>query len=202
VGFSAAIDLCARRRCFGCRASGAWLCASCSAGLIAPAPGAPIPLVDDTFIPWRYEGAARDLVLALKLRSQRAAALPLAAGLTASIHARGTRAAAITWVPARPGDVRRRGFDHAEAIARALGRSIGLPVAGMLERTSARPDQTTLSAAERRANLVGAFRARRAPDAVLLVDDLVTTGATASSCARALRAEGSHVIDLAAPCRA
>lgn len=202
MAISTAIDLCARRRCFGCRAPGPWLCAACRADLVPPASSEPIPSVDEIFIPWRYEGAARDLVLALKLRGQRPAARPLAAALAASIHARGTDASVITWVPARRRDIRRRGFDHAEVIARALGDAIGLPVTCMLGRTSARPDQTTLSAIERRANLEGAFRGHQVAEAVLLVDDLVTTGATASSCARALRSAGSHIVQVAAPCRA
>lgn len=202
MAISTAIDLCARRRCFGCRTAGPWLCASCRADLVPPASSEPIPSVDKIYIPWRYEGAARDLVLGLKLRGQRPAARPLAAALAASIQERGTDASTITWVPARRRDIRRRGFDHAEVIARALGDTIGLPVTCMLRRTSARPDQTTLSAIERRANLEGAFRGHRAAECVLLVDDLVTTGATASSCARALRSAGSHIVEVAAPCRA
>lgn len=202
MSFSEAIDHCTRHRCVGCRSPGPALCSTCESGLVPSEVGEPIVGIDEVFIPWRYEGPARDLVLALKLRSQRPAAVPLAAGLAASIHARGTGASAITWVPARRRDIRRRGFDHAEVIARALGRSTGLPVVGLLERAGARPDQTTLSGAARRANLVGAFRARTAPREVLIVDDLVTTGATASSCARALRAAGSHIVGLAAPCRA
>ncbi len=202
MGIPTAIDLCARHRCFGCHAAGPWLCAACASGLAIPAPGEAIAFVDEVFIPWAYEGPARDLVLALKLRSQRQAAVPLAAALAAAIHGRGTTASAITWVPARSRDIRRRGFDHAHVIADALGRSLGLPVVATLQRTSARPDQTTLTGAARRENLVGAFRAWNAPPAVLLVDDLVTTGATASSCAQALRAAGSHIVGLGAPCRA
>lgn len=199
---SAAVDLCARRSCFGCRAPGELLCDACHTALRSPDRNDPIRAVDQLFVPWHYEGAARDLVLALKLRSQRGAAAPLTDALARLVQMRGTTAEAVTWVPARGSDIRRRGFDHAEVIARGLADRIGLPVVAMLRRAAPSPDQTTLTAAQRRSGLEGIFRALDPPDRVLLVDDLVTTGATASSCAHALRMTGSYLVDLAAPCRA
>lgn len=178
------------------------MCDACHSELRPPDRGDPIADVDWAFVPWRYEGAARDLVLALKLRSQRGAAVPLADALAGAIQTRGTTASTVTWVPARRSDIRRRGFDHAEEIARALAGRIGLPAVATLRRAAPSPDQTTLSAAQRRSGLRGVFSALDPPDRVLLVDDLVTTGATASSCAHALRAAGSYLVDLAAPCRA
>lgn len=145
---------------------------------------------------------ARDLVLALKLRGKRTAADPLAYGVARSIQRGGSEATAITWVPGRKPETRRRGFDHAEAIARELARLVGLPVARMLERTGDRPDQTTLSGSARRQNLKGAFMASSATEKVMLVDDLVTTGSTAEACARALRDRGATYVEVAAPCRA
>ena len=199
---SAAVDLCARRSCFGCRAPGELLCDACHTELRPPDRNDPIGAVDQLFVPWHYERAARDLVLALKLRSQRGAAAPLADELARLVQLRGTRAEALTWVPARRSDIRRRGFDHAELIGRGLADRIGLPAVGMLRRAAPSPDQTTLSAAQRRSGLHGVFSAIDPPDRLLLVDDLVTTGATASSCAHALREAGSYLVDLAAPCRA
>ena len=151
---------------------------------------------------WRYEGAARDLVLALKLRAQRDAAVPLADAVVAELRAAGTEAAVVTWVPTRARDRRARGFDHAEVLARLVAGSLGLPVIGLLRRVDARPDQAGLSAAERRTNLRGAFASRPCAGSVLLVDDLVTTGATGSACACALKGAGALWVDLAAPCRA
>ena len=153
-------------------------------------------------IPWAYEGGARDLVLALKLRAQKVAAEVLGGAIAAELQSGGTLAEAIVWVPGRSKDIRVRGFDHAELIARTVATVTGLPLVGCLERTGYRPDQTTLSGVGRRANLEGAFSATGAPDRVVLIDDLVTTGATATACARALREVGTTRVEVAAPCRA
>lgn len=195
-------ELCASGRCFGCRARGPALCPGCRARLAAPREVATATGVDRVTCAWAYEGPARDLVLALKLRAQRDAAVPLAAAAVAAVRRAGTEASLVTWVPARARDRRVRGFDHAELLARHVADSLGLPAVGLLARADARPDQAGLSAAERRTNLRGAFVARPSRGAVLLVDDLVTTGATGSACALALKGAGARWVDLAAPCRA
>ena len=195
-------DLCAYRRCFGCHRPPTWLCEGCRAVLAPPRSGEPIPGIDRVYCPWRYEGAARDLVLALKLRQQRPAAEPLADALAATVQLAGGAAVVVTWVPARRADRRRRGFDHAELIGRHVAAALGLPAAALLERASVRPDQAALGRTERWNNLAGAFRSRPCSGVVLLVDDLVTTGATAAACARALRVGGATQVELAAPCRA
>jgi predicted amidophosphoribosyltransferase len=158
--------------------------------------------VDLLRTPWAYEGVARDLILALKLRGRLPAAEPLAAVLARSIQTHGSAATTITHVPGRPVETRRRGFDHAAAIAHELGRLTGLPVRSMLRRTGDRPDQTSLSGADRRRNLEGAFMALEGAEKVILVDDLVTTGTTAAACAGSLRHAGVTYVELAAPCRA
>ncbi|MEA2452382.1 MAG: hypothetical protein QOG04_1092 [Actinomycetota bacterium] len=196
------VSLAARPRCFGCRAPGDWLCSSCDAGLGPPLRTDLVPRVDRLWTPWAYEGAARDLVLALKLRARRPAAIPLADTLARAIQATGSAATVITWVPGRRPDSRARGFDHAELIARSLGECLGLPVHSLLARTGDRPDQTTLSGSDRRSNLKSAFVALQTPQKVLLVDDLVTTGATAGACAGSLRDRGATYVEVAAPCRA
>ena len=197
-----AVSLAARPRCFGCLTPGDWLCPSCRGSLQPSPPGRPIPGIHRAHIPWLYEGAARDLVLALKLRARRPAALPLARAVVQAIRSSGTGAEAITWVPGRRRDVRVRGFDHAELIAREAGVHLGLPAVRLLERTMDRPDQTTLSSHARWTNLEGAFVARGRVAKVILVDDLVTTGATAAACAAALERGGTAQIEVAAPCRA
>jgi predicted amidophosphoribosyltransferase len=108
----------------------------------------------------------------------------------------------ITWVPGRRADIRVRGFDHAALLARAVGRRVGLPCASLLLRRSDPPDQTLLSADERRQNLRGVFSSKECSGNVIVVDDLVTTGATATACAQALRRAGASGVELLVPCRA
>ena len=87
-------------------------------------------------------------------------------------------------------------------IARGLAARLGLPAASLLARAGPRPDQSGLTAAQRWANLEGAFRAWPCRARVALVDDLVTTGATAGSCARALLSTGAERVELVAACSA
>jgi predicted amidophosphoribosyltransferase len=149
-----------------------------------------------------YQGPVRSLVLDLKLRGDRAAALPLAAALIRRVAIEGLTAEVLTWVPGRPLENRRRGLDHAGVLAVRVGRSLGLPVRLLLDRTGERPDQASLGAAERWTNLHGAFVARDCPQTVALVDDLMTTGATAAACARALRDSGATRVEVLAACSA
>jgi predicted amidophosphoribosyltransferase len=93
----------------------------------------------------------------------------------------------VTFVP--PDRERRleRGFHPAEQLARALAAEWGLPCEGLLRRAGRSSRQRGLSLAERRQNVAEAFTARPFDGAVLLVDDVYTTGATAHAAAAALR---------------
>jgi predicted amidophosphoribosyltransferase len=112
-------------------------------------------------------------------------------------------------VPSRPGAVRVRGRDHVGELARAAAR--GLAAVGVdaevvpaLRHVRATADQSGLDAAARAANLRGALGLRRQQSgglsgrAVVVVDDLVTTGATLAEAARALRAGGVEPVAVAA----
>jgi ComF family protein len=93
-----------------------------------------------------------------------------------------------------------RGFNQSELLARAIARRRGVPVLKAVRRSKATPPQAGLTSAQRRENVRGAFAPKMKLDGmrVLLVDDVLTTGATASACARALkRAGASHVSLLA-----
>ncbi len=93
-----------------------------------------------------------------------------------------------------------RGFNQSELLARAVARRYGLRATNVVSRRKATPAQAGLSNAKRRANVAGAFRVKR-PQAiagrrVLLVDDVMTTGATAAACAAALRQAGASYVAL------
>jgi len=107
---------------------------------------------------------------------------------------------AVTWVPLSRRRLSERGFDQARALAEVVSASSSVRSVSLLERTIDLPPQAKRSGAERRAAVAGAFRAvGPCPPRVLLVDDVLTTGATAGACARALRAAGArHVAVLTA----
>ena len=100
---------------------------------------------------------------------------------------------AIVPVPLHRRRLRRRGFNQALPLARALSAVVGAPVKpGLLLRTRDTPPQVGLTRDERRSNVRDAFEARSAvPPRVWIVDDVITTGATIESCADALRDAGA-----------
>ena len=137
---------------------------------------APLDLV--TWIPLSPK-RRRILLTAQCVRDNRAAPLDL-----------------VTWIPLSPKRRRKRGFDQAEALARAVARELDLPVRGTLEKFRNNDPQSHLhEASERRANVLGVYRLKESVDLaglrVLLVDDVVTSGATLSECARLLRSAGA-----------
>jgi predicted amidophosphoribosyltransferase len=196
-----AVDVLVPAPCVGCGGPGP-LCRPC-AGAVTPAAGGPLGAPARRIMaPWAYEGAARGLVLGLKLGGSRPCGEALAAEMCRALRRAGVAADLVTWVPARRRDVRRRGFDHAEVLARAVAPALGLPARGLLVRVEDRRDQASLTRDQRRRNLLGAFRALPCGGSVLLVDDLVTTGATAAACSEALLAAGAASVEVLVACRA
>jgi len=131
-------------------------------------------------------------VRALKFHGHRAAAASLGAALGSLLPL--PAGALVVPVPLHPSRLRERGYNQALLLARALGRAAQLRVAvRALVRRRATPSQAHLDAAARRANLAGAFAAPAPLDGatIVLVDDVLTTGATADACARTLRAAGA-----------
>jgi len=90
-----------------------------------------------------------------------------------------------------------RGFNQAELLARGLARRTGIPVVKALGRLRPTPTQAGLSNSARRQNVSRAFRSRSVQGKrILLIDDVMTTGATASSCALALKQAGAKRVAL------
>jgi len=131
-------------------------------------------------------------VRAVKFHGHRAAAASLGAALASLILLPAD--ALVVPVPLHSSRLRERGYDQAALLARACARAAGLPVAvRALVRRRDTPPQASLDAAARRSNLAGAFAAAAPLEhpTVALVDDVLTTGATADACTRALRAAGA-----------
>ena len=99
-----------------------------------------------------------------------------------------------------------RGFNQSDLLARELGRRVNIPVKNALRRVKFTAAQAGLTNAKRRLNVSGAFKARRERSLdgkrVLLIDDVMTTGATAASCARALKITGAREVTLLTVARA
>ena len=109
---------------------------------------------------------------------------------------------ALCFVPATPEAFERRGFDHMELVARELSWLMGLPVADVLVRSSAH-DQRALGRTEREENLAGTVEVVGEVSCLnlLLVDDVVTTGASMRTCAEALLARGAQTVSACALAR-
>ena len=111
--------------------------------------------------------------------------------------------AAVVAVPLSASRLRERGFDQARVLATALASGLALPLLPALTRVRATEAQSRLDQAARRRNLSEAFRARgpAPPRQVVLVDDVITTGATVDAAARALQAAGARRVLVVAVAR-
>ena len=143
-----------------------------------------------------YEGVLRELIHLYKYGKVRTLARPLS-GLLAQALPRDEAFDAAVPVPLYWRRRLQRGFNQAELLARGLSRRTGIPVVKALGRVRPTPTQAGLSNSARRQNVVKAFRARSVPgQRILLIDDVMTTGATATSCALALKQAGARRVAL------
>lgn len=150
-----------------------------------------------------YGEVSRDLVLALKYQGRRDSLGLLASWMASAGTELLQDADLLVPVPLHYFRLIRRGFNQAVWLAAALSRSSGVKLSvDALARTRATPIQGALSADGRRRNVQGAFRVRKSrrglvkDRTILLVDDVLTTGATAEACSRALRQAGAACVDV------
>jgi ComF family protein len=158
----------------------------------------------ELFAPLAYEGPARAMVRALKFRGATLAADAMAAQIVAGAPASALDRGVLVPVPLHPARLRRRGFNQAERLATAVGRRTGLPVVDCLGRGGPTRTQMGRDRAERLSAVHGTVRLdpnAAAPRRAILVDDVVTTGATLAACAAALRAAGAREVTAVAYAR-
>ncbi len=196
--------------CPGCGREGEPVCSSCLPHLrrrLDEPAGVPLGLAANqparlAQLEWccAYSGPARACLHALKYDGELRLVDPLAELLATRWARAGVGGDVLVPVPVHAARRRQRGFDQAELLARGVGRVLGLPVADALERAARTTAQHQLGRRARAANVGSAFvvspsgRAQVVGRWVVLVDDVVTTGATLSGCAEALLAAGAAAV--------
>lgn len=213
VAWRSALDLVFPRRCVGCGVFGAFLCGDC----LDATPRAEPPRCTVCWMPGQndvcqrcrdvpfafeaarcpfvYSGPAREAIHALKYQGVSAIAEVMGRMMAERMAAWAPPVEALVPVPMTGARRRGRGYNQAELLARQVSRLSGVPLASQLleRRKGARPQALASDEAARRANVVDAFVVRQGSKAagpLLLVDDVMTSGATLDACARALRAAG------------
>lgn len=201
--------------CDGCRNDLPWLehaCERCAEPLpLAPPPGvlcgacqqraSPVTM---TLAPLRYEFPVDAGLKALKFRRKLHYAPMFAGLLLGTLRRANTDFDALLPVPLHWRRLASRGFNQAVELARPISRRLGVPLLRGVIRHRSTAFQTGLSASARDRNLVRAFRVKRpvAAHHVLVIDDVVTTGATTRHLAAALLARGAEKVSVAAVARA
>jgi ComF family protein len=179
------------KRCAGCSEPGPELCRRCRFALVT---SPPVLTGSGVLAATEFSGLARDLVVGLKFRNRRHLARHLAEQLSRRLDP--TSIDVITWAPTSRSRARRRGYDQAELLARALAARWRKPCRRMLYRTHGAA-QTGRSRASRLHGPQFSARRVRHPPRVLVIDDVVTTGATLHAARTALLAAGARSVVLA-----
>lgn len=220
-----ALDVAFPARCAGCGREGRPICDACLPALDArldQPPGVPIGLPADLPAPllqleWAaaYGGTVRRALHELKYAGERRLAVPLGGALARRWGRVGAGGDVLVPVPVHANRLRQRGYDQAYLLAAVAADLLGLPLAPVLERRRSTIAQFDLDRRARAGNVTGAFGLRPVPGSVarhdrphpltgrwvVLVDDVVTTGATLAACAQPLLAAGAMGVSAVAVAR-
>ncbi len=208
--FSALLDLLYPKKCAFCRRlvhNGRMLCPECEKMLPFPTEEQEqlqIPPLELCLAPLYYTGKVRDSLLRDKFHGAAAYCGIYGELMAGCLQRHGGSADRITWVPLSRQRLRRRGYDQAKLLARELSRRTGIPCERLIIKTKNNPAQSGRKSREERAkNVQGVYRAIgvRPGERIILIDDIVTTGATLKAAATELLGAGAaSVTGLAAAC--
>ena len=149
-----------------------------------------------------YRGKLERAVRAFKFYHATRLGELFACELAKAVRVQGWRVDLVCAVPLHPLRYLQRGYNQSAVVAKLLARRLGVPYCPLLKRTRMTQQQAKLSRAERFDNVSGAFRSRAAScKRVLLVDDVVTTGATTAACKEVLLKAGASSVKVAAVAR-
>lgn len=162
-----------------------------------------IPFIAHWTALWYYKDMVRPSILRFKFYGYRSYGDRYAQMLSHKLDYLEDEYDILTWVPVSLLRSLRRGYDQASLLAKALGRHIGTPAVRTLRKIRHTPPQSGIrEPALRRANVLGAYRVHNPEQLrgkrILLIDDVVTTGATASECAKTLMLAGAEKVIFAA----
>lgn len=182
-------------RCAGCGQLARTTCEHCASKIAL----CPTPNCSDAIVALSYDGLVRDLMLAFKYQNHRTLATLFADHLVSILRktAEINSIDVVTWVPTTCERRIARGHDQAETLARLIGRLLGIPVRKLLIRETV-GHQTGKSRENRLIGISLRARSMNTPIKVLVVDDVVTTGATMRSAQRALYQAGAASVICAA----
>lgn len=180
------------------------LCRSCR----THAPDCPIskikyPFIDQWTALWYYKDDVRKSLLRYKFNNRRNYAVGYGRLLAMKLlRENRTDFDILTYIPISDRRRRKRGFDQVQLLANHVGAELGIiPVKTLVKKRHNKQQSRIVGIAQRRANVLGAYEAvdtqQFAGKRVLLLDDIVTTGATASECARVLLTAGAKEVRFA-----
>ena len=162
-----------------------------------------LPYIADWLALWYYEHTVRSSLLRYKFGNARSYAQTYGRLLAMRITQEAKEYDLLTWIPTSLWRKWRRGYDQVELLAKAVGEELGVTPVRILKKIRNNPPQSGFSdASQRRANVLGVYKIMNSQQVrgkrILLLDDIITTGATASEAAKTLLTAGAKEVFCAA----